>query len=706
MSDFQDRASDFQDRVSDFRDRRSPAAHGEQAGVHGPGGGGGGGSVHQVVFRWDGNQGRQGTGMKAVAHSCPAERAEELGRELGPLLWVSGTAAARQSVVRTLSHDGDVMLVQRWPTTDRGGRPSTISHVLIGDPGTLKTRQCLGLSYGGWGSRESAEKASGGLRVIECAKLDAAARKRLPAMLELLPAVKHALILVAAEWLRDPAQRVSLLAEEKGQPGWPDQDTVPVVYLGLFLLFGRWLGQEWTFATHDTVDTHQLRLTCVPHWEPDAGGAGPLARVTGRRVTPHFEHKAAARLVDHLLDHLLAHPDAAAGVPQLVDELAGGAGLEWARRRVLLREILSTDRLTGTGTDAPAPRAAEPGPVGVGDEGDVWDRERAEGREWAETTPPPRLPKPYAYPDPHPDPHPDAFSDPHPDSYADPYPDTYAAPAPEDSPPMAPPRPLRTPVQAPVRTPAQEAYGLHEDLRDHRRGDHMQRSLLAARLRTLPDEVLLGELRSADLPPESVELLLDELGNEHRLQERRPEMRHDLCAEVLHNGLYFTPYGQGPEPVSRTAMVTRAADLFTWAVAPLAREERYLRDLRELLHRMTRDSHPTGGNWLRQSIIAPANGQVPDLPPVLWQQILRDVLSRGERAPSTPQPPSAPQSPSASQPPYTVPAPTTAPEPSSTPPRPPTLLSRLSDLTNNPGCVMGVGFAVIAVLITIVLIVL
>ncbi|MDX3759722.1 hypothetical protein ACFY1B_18550 [Streptomyces mirabilis] len=693
--------SDFQDRVSDYPDRRSPAAHGEQAGAHGPGGGGIGGSVHQVVFRWDGNQGRQGTGMKAVAHSCPAERAEELGRELGPLLWVSGTAASRQSVVRTLSRDGDVMLVQRWPTTDRGGRPSTISHVLIGDPGTLKIRQCLGLSYGGWGSRESAEKASGRLRVIECAQLDALARKRLPAMLELLPAVKHALILVAAEWLRDPAQRVSLLADEKGQPGWPDQDSVPVAYLGLFLLFGRWLGQEWTFATHDTVDTHQLRLTCVPHWEPDAGGAGPLARVTGRRVTPRFEHKAAARLVDHLLDRLRAHPDAAAGVPQLVDELAGGAGLEWARRRVLLHEILSTDRRTGTRADAPAPapRSAEPGPVGEGDEG-------GEDRERAETTPPQRLPKPYPYPDPHLDPRPDVYSDPRPDVYSDPYPDTYAPPAPEDSPPMAPPRPLRTPVQAPVRTPAVEAYGLHQDLLDHRRGNPMQRSLLAARLRTLPDELLLGELRSADLPPESVELLLDELGNEHRLQERRPEMRHDLCAEVLHNGLYFTPYGQGPEPVSRTAMVTRAADLFTWAVAPLAREERYLRDLRELLHRMTRDSHPTGGNWLRQSIIAPANGQVPDLPPVLWQQILRDVLSRGERAPSAQPSPAAPQPPSASHAPYTVPDPTTAPEPSSTPPRPPTLTSRLSDLTNNPGCVMGVGFSVIAVLITIVLIVL
>jgi hypothetical protein len=642
--------------------------------------------VHQVVFRWDGNQGRQGTGMKAVAHSCSAGRAEELGRELGPLLWVSGTAASRQSVVRTLSRDGDVMLVQRWPTTDRGGRPSTISHVLIGDPGTLKTRQCLGLSYGGWGSRESAEKASGRQRVIECAQLDAVARKRLPAMLELLPAVKRALILVAAEWLRDPAQRVSLLAEEKGQPGWPDQEAVPVAYLGLFLLFGPWLGQEWTFATHDTVDTHQLRLTCVPRWEPDAGGAGPLARVMGRRVTPQFEHKAAARLVDHLLDHLLAHPEAAPGVPQLVEELAGGAELEWTRRRVLLNEILSTDRRTGTRTDAPAPRSVEPGPVGEGDE----DQERAE-------TTPARPPKPYAYPDPYLDPHPDSYSDPYPDAYGDPHSNAYTDPAPAGSPPAGSPpavpvRPLRTPVQTPVQTPAHEAYGLHGDLRDHRRGNHMQRGLLAARLRTLPDELLLGELRSADLPAESVELLLDELGNDHRVQERRPEMRHDLCAEVLHNGLYFTPYGQGPEPVSRTAMVTRAADLFTWAVAPLARDERYLRDLRELLHRMTRDSHPTGGNWLRQSIIAPANGQAPDLPPVLWQQILRDVLSRGERVPSAPQAP------------YAVPAPTTAPEPSSTPPRPPTLTSRLSDLANNPGCVMGAGLGVIAVLLTIVLI--
>ncbi len=145
--------------MSDYQD----LGYGERPGsVTDTGAGPGtGAAVDQIVFRWEGNQGRQGTGMMAVAHSCAAERAEELGRELGPLLWVSGPGAARPSVVRTLSRDGDVMLVQRWPTTDRAGRPSTVSHVLIGAPGTLKTRQCLGLAYGGWSTQASAEQAAG-----------------------------------------------------------------------------------------------------------------------------------------------------------------------------------------------------------------------------------------------------------------------------------------------------------------------------------------------------------------------------------------------------------------------------------------------------------------------------------------------------------------------------------------------------------------
>ncbi|PVE12579.1 hypothetical protein [Streptomyces scopuliridis] len=658
--------------MNDFQEQRP-----SQRAGGGAGGSGAAGSVHQVIFRWDGNQGRQGTGMTAVAHSCPAERAEELGRELGPLLWVSGTAAPRQSVVRMLSRDGDVMLVQRWPTTDRGGRPSTVSHVLIGDPRTLKTRQCLGLAYGGWGSRESAEKAAGRLRAVECAELDAVARKRLPGMRQQLPTVRNALILVTAEWLRDPAQRVSLLMDElltdgEKLPGWPDQDAVPLVYLGLFMLFGSWLGQEWTFATYDTVDTHQLRLTCVPRWEPDAGGSGPLARVMGRSpAKPQFEHMAAARLVDHVL----AHPADSPGVPQLVDGLRDGARLEWARRRLLLKEILYADRRE------PPLRSATPAPTAPA-------------------------------PEPEPEPAPVSVSPPTP------------APAPEPA-PEPPPTPAPTPAPTtgyPQAATAHEARSLHAELRVHRRGNALHRGLLAERLRTLSDGLLLDELRSADLPQDSVELLLDELGSDHRVRVRRTGMRHELCAEVLRNGLYYTPNRPDPEPLSRTAMAKRAADLFTWAVAPLARDERYLRDLQELLHRMGRDRHPTAGNWLWQSIITPRNGEVPDLPPVVWQQILRDVITQNTappsppatptaptaptapQAPRAPQPPQVPQVPQLPRMPQAVPASPTTQQPSPTRPSPPALATRLSELATSPGCVVGTGVGVIAVLIAVLLI--
>ncbi|ANZ15387.1 hypothetical protein O1L44_05415 [Streptomyces noursei] len=643
--------------MNDFQDRRP--THRAPSGTAGQGSSGTAGSVHQVVFRWDGNQGRQGTGMKAVAHSCSAERAEELGRELGALLWVSGAPAPRRSVVRTLSRDGEVMLVQRWPTTDRGGRPSTVSHVLIGEPQTLKTRQCIGLAYGGWGKRESAEQATGPQRVVECAELDALARERLPGMRELLPTVKHALILVTAEWLRDPTQRVSLLTGEEELPGWRAQDTAPLLYLGLFMLFGTWLGQEWTFATYDTVDTHPLRLMSVPRWEPDTGGSGPLARIMDRPPAhPRFEYRAASQLVEFLLEHPADRP----GVPQLVDRLVDGAAMDWPRRRVLLNDILNADRLT-TPPDLP-------------------DREP----DLAPTTPPSAL-------------------QPAPALRTPPFvstPSSVSTPSPSSSsPPTAPPRPGRPPAPRPTApTPGRPVsdteppphHEVLEDLHVLRPGNAAQRGGLADRLRTLPDDLLLRELRSGMLPPESVTLLLNALGDADRVRQRGTAMRHALCAEVLRNGLYLTPNGPVTEPASRTALASRAADLFTWAVAPLAGDERYLRDLQELLHRMCRDRHPAAGNWLREAIITPGNGRPPELPPILWQQILRDVIGQISAQSTAPHVPLA------------APAYASSPEPTALAPGPRPSPSRLSELTNSPGCVVGTGAGVIVLLLALVLI--
>lgn len=658
--------------MSDFRDR--DPVHAEPAGVRGPADGDAESTVHQVVFRWEGNHGRQDTGMNAVARSCSAERAEEVGRDLGRLLWVSGAAAERHSVVRALSRDGDVLLVQRWPTTDRAGRRSTVSQVLIGAPKTLKTYQCLGLSYRGWGDRDAAERATGRLDPIPCAELDARARRRLPGMVDALPTVEHALILVAAEWLRDPTQRVSLLTQEQNPPGWPDRDTTPLVCLGLYLLFGSWLGGKWTFATYDAVDTHPLRLMCVPHWEAEAGGAGgPLARVMGRQPSkPGFEHRAAARLVEHLL----AHPDAGPGVPQLVDELRDGALLDWPQRRARLQEIIDADRTdhahrtghadrTDRTTKHPTARAAAPA-----------------HHPPAPASPPASSPAPY------------------------PEPVSTPPPPPSPPPPASPPPPV-SPATAPSWAhqehgtgsaapdgggPGPDVRALHRALLDHRRDDLVQRSTLRAQLGGLPDEVLLDELCSGELPQDSVELLLDELGLPRRVHARRKDVQRALCAEVLRKGLYFPPYGQDAEGASRMGLAVRAAQLFTWAVAPLAREERYLLDLRELVHRMGRDRHPTAGTWIWQSIITPANGEVPDLPPTVWQLLLRDMISRNDGPPADAPPPDAPAAREATT------SPDTAPDASG----PHAGTGRLSELIYHSGCLVGAIVLLFAMIITII----
>ncbi|MGN5637818.1 hypothetical protein AAIO99_37990, partial [Streptomyces sp. AC154] len=193
-----------------------------------------------------------------------------------------------------------------------------------------------------------------------------------------------------------------------------------------------------------------------------------------------------------------------------------------------------------------------------------------------------------------------------------------------------------TPAVAARETPLREA------LRGLRRGDAAGRGALAERLRALSDEQLLAELRAEGLPQAPLELLLNELGNIGRTSTRPEPMRHELCAEVLSNGLYFKRDRLGAESAPRSALTEQSAALFTWAVAPLARDGRYLRDLQELLHRMSRDRHTSAASWLRQSITDPPGGRAPDLPPVLWQQLLRDTAthtSQPYQAPRTQQPP-------------------------------------------------------------------
>ncbi|MFD4798258.1 hypothetical protein [Streptomyces anulatus] len=554
-----------------------------------------GGRLDQVVFRWDGNQGRSSTGMAAVAHSCSAERAESLRRELGPLLWVSGPGPApRASSVRVSSRAVGTVLLQRWPTLDRGGRPSTACHAVFGDADTLTPLRCLGLGGNAWSDRAVAETAAGGLPTLDGARLRATAAERLRRMFDELPVVKEPLTVVTAEWLRDPSRRLSLLAEEHELPGWPRLNSAPLLYLGLLSVFGDWFGTEWSYATYDTADTHPLRLTCVPEWSSQAAGARSLARI---RLRPPAERDVETAAAEELVAYVLDRPVAAPGVPHLTGELLSGARLPRQERREALRRMLNARH-------APAPAREE-------------DRYTREDREN----------------------------------------DRYATESRQED------RYARQDRQA---RHDQERRRLQEELLVHQRVDAAQSARLAARLRDLRDDPLLTLLCADGLPWASRDLVLDELADEGRQRSRDEATAHALCAEVLRHNLYFRPGRSGADGPSVPEMRERAAELFSWAVAPLVRDPHRAPDLRPLFNIVLKDGRGTGMEWLRRILVTPPGGRAPDLPPQLWQQVVTDLLAHPV-AVTAPGPAPAPARAQAPAPAAATPAPVPAPAPAAPP---------------------------------------
>ncbi|WP_097869406.1 hypothetical protein [Streptomyces sp. rh34] len=610
-----------------------------------------GGRLDQVVFRWDGNQGRSSTGMAAVAHSCSAERAESLRRELGPLLWVPGPGPApRASSVRVPSRAGGTVLLQRWPTLDRGGRPSTACHAVFGDADTLTPQRCLGLGGSAWSEQAVAETAGGSLPTLDAARLRATAAERLREMVDGLPTVKKPLMVVTAEWLRDPSRRLSLLAEENELPGWPRRNRAPLLYLGLLSVFGDWFGTEWSYATYDTVDTHALRLTCVPGWSSQAAGARSLARVRLRLPAEGDVEMAAAK---EMVEYVLDRPDAAPGVPHLTGELLSGARLSRQERREALRRMLNARH-------APAPA---PTPASAPEEEGRHRRVRQEDRYGRED----RQEDRYAIEPRREEQH--ATGSREMDRYArrEPQEDRYAR-------------------QDREARHEQERRRLQEELLVHQRVDTAQSARLAARLRDLRDTALLTLLRADGLPWASRDLVLAELAHAERQRSRDEATAHALCTEVLRHNLYFRPGRSEADSPSVPEMRERAADLFSWAVAPLVRDPHRAPDLRPLFNIVLKDGRDTGMEWLRRILVTPPGGRAPDLPPQVWQQIVADLLARPAPVPvpasapapartQEPVPPAgvpAPAKPPAPLPPSYAAAPTAAPPPRKAPTPTPT----------------------------------
>ncbi|MFF3092003.1 hypothetical protein [Streptomyces cyaneofuscatus] len=616
-------------------------------------------ALDQVVFRWDGNQGRSSAGMAAVARSCSPERADALGRELGPLLWVSGPSP-RPSSVRVRSRSGATLLVQRWPVTDRGGRPSTACHVLIGDGNTLNPMWCLGLGGTAWSDPTTAETASGRLPVLDGAQLGAAAKHQLSAMTDQLPSVREPLVTVVAEWLRDPDRRLSLLAEEDALPGWPQRNTAPLLYLGLLSLFGNWTGKEWSYATYDTEDTHPLRLTCVPRWSSQPAGAGAPARV---RLRLPAERDVESYAALEMVDYMLARPGARPGVPHLTGELTDGARMDRRERREALRRMLHTG-----GRAAPQPRAPQL-PASQHPAQQHPARQPSAPQPSAPQHPAQQPPAPQPSAPQHPAQQPPA---------PQPVPQQLPAPRPEPQEPLdhrdhrdhrepphhqhqqhhQGPQHPQDPSHHQDRHDRQQLQYLLTDLLAHRRADTVGSTRLADRLQEIPDGPLLILLRAEDLPWASLDLLLAELAHPDRLRTRDEKTAYELCTEVLRHNLYFRPARRREaDTPSLPEMYERAGDLFSWAVAPLVRDPRHTPDLGVLLNIVLRDGHANGREWLRRLLVSPPGGRAPDLPPQLWQRVVTDLLTIEEPPPPPPPPTTPPPPPPRADPPPPLPAP-------------------------------------------------
>ncbi|MFD7667144.1 hypothetical protein [Streptomyces sp. NPDC059788] len=272
--------------------------------------------VHQIVFRWDADHAVGGAGVGPVAWSGNPDGLKPIYRSVAPLLRVPGDDA-RESLARVElpgepGRERSVLLIRRIPDQDRGGRPSTCSHALLGSASVLTPRRCLALHAWSWeGSDVNLREVEG--RSLECVPAKAlreAAEREAPVLTERAGRFTGELTAVLAGRLRQPRQRLSVLDRTGG--------AAPVhVLWGLRNLAGPAL-PGWSFATHDTRDSGRFHYVFVPRWPVSATRDQQLTRLDPARPGPgapgggpddglpdhgDLAGEAALRLVEHYMEH-------------------------------------------------------------------------------------------------------------------------------------------------------------------------------------------------------------------------------------------------------------------------------------------------------------------------------------------------------------------------------------------------------------------
>ncbi|MGW1175048.1 hypothetical protein ACWD4P_15150 [Kitasatospora sp. NPDC002543] len=615
-------------------------------------------TVDQIVFRWQGNQGRRSAGLTAAAASCPRADAEEIGQEIAPFLRVDG--APFPSVVRTRLRGDRAALVQRWPTADLGGRPSTTAHVLVGAAAILTPRTCLGLCDWAWSGQEFAESAHGPQPPVRKSELEETAGPAWGAALDRLPDVREALTAATAALLRRPASRLSLRSD--ALPGWPERNRASVVIAGLARILNPWLNQAWTFATYDMTDRHDLLVTWVSDWSADGGHQQARYRVDPRRPEADRAHELAVRLVDLCLAGV-ADGRGGFGLADLMgrQESAGGRRPEERLRRIAHALDEAGARRAPIGPEQYGPRGtAEPHVSGgsrePGEPREVDEiheiHERHERHEPFGTHEPV---EPYASVEPRAPHEPadtadtaetGAFGEPVEEPEAEPESVYETADEELRLPAVPPPGPAALGlVRAALLDPAPDGPGIGE-LRDS--------------VSRLTDREALGLLQEEDLPFRATNELLLHLARVRG--GRSAGEAADLCAEVLRQRLYL--FRVGPDNADDSHLSQRAAWLFSWAVSPHARDARHAEALDHWLTGLLTSGDDLEVDLLRRLVPPPGEesreGIPPDLPPALWQRLYH-------RPP--PPPPAVPAQPTSPAPSAVPPAPPAV----SAPPAPPTL---------------------------------
>ncbi|WP_326653263.1 hypothetical protein [Streptomyces sp. NBC_01750] len=657
--------------------------------------------VEQIVFRWDADNASGTTGFGPVAWSCGPEQADGVFRSAAALLRATGEDTV-PALVR-LERDGSALLLHRTPWRDAGGSTSTVCHALLGSSQVLDPDTCLGLHDWSWeGSELALGEVRGALDQVRQAALLPSALEGQGRLAATLAGVEEELTGAAAEFLRHPRQRFTLLDRQGG-------DSACRVLWGMAGIFSGLVPRGWTFATHDTAETAALRFVFVRSWPGSAAQDTQRLRTDPRERCRDRAEELAAELVRHHLRGVAQGDGREFEVDRALRTVATQRAGNGAGGRTLLDTVeRALSALDGAGRGHGGRRAEEHRPPPWEEEPgrESPAREPYDGRE-------PHTQHQHQAPtqhQPHAQQHDQPYTQhqhqaptqhqPHAQQHDQPYTQqqhqapTHHQPHPQQ--PLAthqplpaqPPYPVSHAVSPAVSRPAESEVRIVPAewkapqasrprlprlprLRRRGRRPTVDYQYLLTVLSVFPERYtgpgdarelvrgavdgdLIRALR-AGIPYEAVTLLMAEIAERWPYWHHR--LRRGLRDTVLDLDLFLAGQpgpgggGDGPGDEIRAA---NAASLYRWVVRPLLDDPRPKARLTELLPRLSTGSDRAGRAAVRQIVAA----ERPGLPETTWLALLRaahggyepsvvvgsahDARATPRSLPDQPPPPSAP----------------------------------------------------------------